>query len=178
MAVPRHRVLDFLRSRSADRIVHLNGTLLDHLLATEELLRSWGSSERLCLAGLAHATYGTDGFAPTLLAWADRAVLGEVAGAEVEETVYLYASCDRSSLYPQFAGDRPVRFRDRFRQVTFEPSDTQLRDFVDLTLANEIEIALPDDTSDPPPWIAPLVAQMEARASPEARRGARRLLRR
>ncbi|HXQ75691.1 MAG TPA: hypothetical protein VN791_04280 [Acidimicrobiales bacterium] len=182
MTVPRELALEFLRSRSADTMTHLNGPLLDHLIATEELLRAWGASEELCLAGLCHATYGTDGFAPFLLPWDQRHVLAEVAGRDVEETVYLYASCDRSRLYPQLSGEGPVRFRDRFRDTTFEPSATQLRDFVDLTLANELEIALGSDArrkappSARPAWIGPLVEQMEKRASTGVVRGARHLL--
>jgi len=169
---PHRSALDFLASRSAHEMPHLNGTLLAHLLATEELLRSWGSPEELCLAGLCHATYGTDGFDPFLVAPDDRGVLRAVVGAEVEETVYLYASCDRSVVYPQLAGDGPVRFRDRFRRRTVAVTDDQLRDFVDLTLANELEIAGHDEASEPPAWIGPLVALVERRASPGARRGA------
>ncbi len=169
----RDAALEFLASRSAHEMPHLNGTLLDHLLATEELLRSWGSAESLCLAGLCHATYGTDGFAPFLVPPDDRGVMRAVAGAEVEETVYLYASCDRFAVYPQLAGDGPVRFGDRFRQLTVAVTDDQLRDFVDLTLANELEIAGHDEASGTPAWIGPLVALMERRASPGARRGAR-----
>src|ERR1700684_4210904 len=108
MTVPRQRALDFLRSHAADTTTHLNGTLLDHLLATEGLLRAWGSSEGLCLAGLCHATYGTDGFAPCLAPWEDRTVLAAVIGGDVEDTVYFYASCDRSLLYPQLSRKGPV----------------------------------------------------------------------
>ncbi len=182
MTVPRQRALDFLRSRSADAIAHLAGTLLDHLMATEGILRSWGSSERLCRAGLCHATYGTDGFAPFLVSYDERDILAAVAGIDVEEIVYLYASCDRSSLYPQLSGDGTVRFRDRFLGTTSEPPDALLRDFVDLTLANELEIALGSGAGgsapslSPPAWIGPLVEQMERRASPGARRGALQLL--
>jgi hypothetical protein len=179
MTVPRQRALEFLRSRSAHTMKHLNGTLLEHLLATEELLRSWGSSEELCLAGLCHATYGTDGFAPFLVPWQDRTVLARVAGGDVEETVYFYASCDRSFLYPQLSRTGPVCFRDRLLDETHEPSDAGLRDFVDLTLANELDVALarrPEGPPVPVPWIGTLVEQMERRASPGARRGASRLL--
>jgi hypothetical protein len=165
---------------------HLNGTLLEHLMATEELLRSWDSPEDLCLAGLCHAAYGTDGFAPCLVSWHDRDVLVRAIGAAAEEKVYLYASCDRDLLYPQLSGAGPVMFRDRFLSRTLEPTDDQLQDFVDLTLANELEIAISgrtvagtDDARSPselPPWIVPLVGAMERRASPGVRRGSQRIL--
>jgi hypothetical protein len=177
VTVPRHRTLDFLLSRSADAVPHLNGTLLDHLVATEELLRSWGCPEDLCRAGLCHATYGTDGFAPFLVPPDDRTPLAAAAGPEVEEMVYLYASCDRSFVYPQLPGDGPVRFRDRFLLTTAVLPPASLRAFVDLTLANEIEVAGSGDrTAGPPPWIGPLVDALEGRARPGVATGARRAL--
>jgi hypothetical protein len=191
MSTVRRRALDFLLSRSTAITPHLNGTLLDHLLATEELLATWGSPEDLSLAGLCHAAYGTDGFAPFLLPLEDRATLAAVVGPEVEDIVYLYASCDRAVVYPQLAGDGPVQFRDRFRGACFEPSEAALTTFVDLTLANELEISvvgrwLPDGSSGatasgdtaagPPSWVCDLTDQLERRASAGARRGARLIL--
>jgi hypothetical protein len=177
---PRAAALDFLRSRSADAAPHVHSTLVDHLIGTERLLRRWGCRQELCLAGLCHAAYGTDGFAPHLVSWHQRdilaAALGEV-GPAVEEIVYFYASCDRSVLYPQIAADGPATFRDRFLGATFEPSELQLRDFADLTLANELDIATKGagrvtKAADLPVWVGPLVEQMQRRASPRARRGA------
>jgi hypothetical protein len=175
----RLRALDFLRAGSADRVPHLQGTLLDHLVATEEILRCWGASEDLCLTGLCHAAYGTDGFAPFLVSFEDRGALASVAGGRVEEAVYLYASCDRSGLYPRLAGDEPVVFRDRFLDCPLLPSEAQVRDFVDLTLANELEIATSmarGGRAGIPSWARDLTKQIETRASPGARRGARHLL--
>jgi len=175
----RVRALEFLRSHSAGTMPHLSGTLLEHLLATEQLLRSWGASEDLCLAGLCHATYGTDGFAPCLLPPDDRGPLARVVGTDVEDMVYLYASCDRAFVYPQLAADGPVAFRDRFRAQTINPTDAQIRDFVDLTLANELDVALSGrrrPTDALPDWIEPFVEQLRHRAGPRARLAAPRLL--
>jgi hypothetical protein len=61
---------------------HLRGTLFDHLVATEDLLRSWSADEDLCQAGLCHAAYGTDGFAPFLVPWDDRGLLVAVCTTE------------------------------------------------------------------------------------------------
>ena len=56
----------------------------------------------------------------------------------------------------------------------------QIRDVVDLTLANELEIALSAGDAvarDPASsWIRPFVSQLETRASPGARHGVHRLL--
>jgi hypothetical protein len=89
----------------------------------------------------------------------------------VEAVVYLYASCDRGATYPQLEKEGPVAFRDRFSDRTFEPSPAALQDFVDLTLANEIEIAAPGSGDSAPPWLLELVGQIQTRASAAARLG-------
>jgi hypothetical protein len=172
----RRRIVGFLRDGGAQSIVHPHGTLFEHLVGTEQLLRVWGCPDTLALAGLTHAVYGTDGFAPHLLEWRERHLLVERVGAEVEGVVYLYASCDRAATYPQLAKDGPVAFRDRFTDRTFELSPSALQDFVDLTLANEIEIAAPGRGDPVPPWLLELVDQMQARASATARHGVAALL--
>jgi hypothetical protein len=169
MTVRRQKALQFLRARSADTVVHVGGTLLDHLVGTEELLRSWGCGEDLCLAGLCHAAYGTDGFGASLVSWTTRHVLFDAVGGDVEAIVYLYASCDRAAVYPRLAGVGPVVFRDRFTDSTFDVSASEIRDFVDLTLANELEIATGEDTG-PAPWLADVIDLMGARASEGVRR--------
>lgn len=172
----RRRIVGFLCDRGAQAIPHPNGTLFEHLVGTEQLLRTWGCSDPVVLGGLAHAVYGTDGFAPHLLGWSARHELVEVAGPEVEAIVYLYASCDRAAVYPQLAKAGPVVFRDRFSERTFEPSDSALQDFVDLTLANEIEIAGPASGDPAPSWLLDLVEQIQARASVPGRLGVEAVL--
>lgn len=57
-----NKAVTFLKRHSADEIRHFNGSLLSHLESTYRLLRDWGNGEDLCIAGLCHAAYGTDGF--------------------------------------------------------------------------------------------------------------------
>ena len=172
----RARIIDLLAGRGAPSMPHPHGTLFQHLLGTERLLRAWGSAESIALSGLAHAVYGTDGFTPHLLGLGERHLLKSLAGGQVESLVYFYASCDRAFVYPQLGVPGPVAFRDRFSGDTFHPPAGALRDFVDLTLANEIEIALPSDDSPTPSWLVQFFEQTEARASDRARQEARALL--
>jgi hypothetical protein len=69
-----------------------------------------------------------------------------------------------------------VAFRDRFTDATFESSASVMQDFVDLTLANEIEIAAPGSGEPVPTWLHGLVDHMQAWASAPARRGVEALL--
>jgi hypothetical protein len=133
-------VLEALAAWGAGAIPHPGGTLLDHLVRTEAMLRSWRASEALALAGLCHAAYGTDGFVPTLLSRQERPVLRGLIGESAEALVYLYASCDRADVYPPLGRQSVVRFRDRFEQTCTELASTSLSEFVELTFANEFDI--------------------------------------
>lgn len=131
-----------LAERGAEAIAHPGGTLLAHLIRTEERLRAWGVADDLALAGLCHAAYGTDGFPQALFDRSDRSVLAQLIGTEAEAIVHLYGSCDRQVLHPQIGVvDRP-RSRDRFTDTTRELTDDEVRAFVALTVANEVDIAV------------------------------------
>jgi len=164
----RSNALQLLRDRHADSIEHLNGVLLDHLERTERLLLAWGSSDALATAGLCHAFYGTDGFAPVLLRLDERAVLTAAVGPDVEGAVYFYASCDRGFFYPRIGAGEWTAFRDRFTGEMFTPSEQQLRAFADLTLANEADVATCGNASSSlPQWFASLAHEFEPLASRE-----------
>jgi hypothetical protein len=144
-AAQRSAALEFLRHHDTATTPHLFGDLLTHLSGVEDLVRAWGGSDLLALAALGHATYGTHGFEPHLLELRDRPVLAATIGTEAEAFVYFYASCDRDAFYPQLEspdttlGD--LHFRDRFEGVDLAPSAEQVTNFVDLTYANEVELA-------------------------------------
>jgi hypothetical protein len=140
------RAVAFLKSHSADQIAHINGNLLAHLEGTCHLLENWDGSISLCLAGLCHAAYGTDGFALSLLDISQRSTLEEVIGSEAERLVYFYASCDRRYLYPRIdrASSTPISFRDRFTERVFVPDRELFSSFLELTFANELELAQKD----------------------------------
>jgi hypothetical protein len=136
----RQRATDFLAAHGAGDIRHPGGTLLAHLQRTADTLIDWGASEPLTLAGLCHAAYGTDGLATFLIDTSQRQQLVSVIGEDAEATVYFYAACDRSQFYPQLGlHDRP-RFRDRFTAREHIPDAAIVRNFVELTFANELDV--------------------------------------
>jgi hypothetical protein len=128
------------------------------------------------MAGLCHATYGTDGFPTALLSLEQRDVLSGVTGPDVEALVYLYASCDRGFAYPRLSDGR-MEFRDRFTGRTFLPAEGELRDFVDLTLANESDVGLVGtSTGEPPEWLLTMFGHFQHLASVSVRNGFDRLI--
>jgi hypothetical protein len=133
------RALGLLRARGAGEIRHPGGNLLAHLLRTHELLRGWGASEPLSLAGLCHAAYGTNGFGTALLALAERDQLRAIIGDEAERIVYVYCACARSDTYARL-GEMPLRVADRFTGGAHVLRGDDAVDFALLTIANELDI--------------------------------------
>ncbi|RKT08728.1 hypothetical protein BX285_7093 [Streptomyces sp. 1114.5] len=136
----RDRIEDFLHTHGADRIPHPGGTLLVHLRRVAALLATWGCAPAVQAAGLCHAAYGTDGFDRTLLALDRRSDLAELVGLPAEALVHLYASCDRAATYPRLGTDERPLFRDRFTGDDHTPTDEDLRAFLAVTAANELDV--------------------------------------
>jgi len=134
-----------LLALGAGEFAHVNGPLAPHLLRTELLLRRWGNREALCTAGLYHAVYGTAGIRGSLASLASRSEVARVIGSEAETLVYLYGSCDRDIFHPRIGTVDQRRFVDRFTTAEQAISEGQLRDFCELTVANELELALAND---------------------------------
>lgn len=125
--------------RGADELEHAGGSLYVHLHRVAKRLTTLGASDTLVLAGLAHAAYGTDGFPTHLFDWqTERPVLEAVIGSEAEQLVYRYGACDRETTWRDLAEHRTVT--DRFTGTSEELSTADLRDFVDLTIVNELDV--------------------------------------
>ncbi len=140
MACETHAgIVDLLGSCGAATVAHPGGDLLTHLLRTEQILRSWGEPDDICLAGLGHTLYGTAGFAVALVPRTSRAVARAVLGETVEALVYRYCSCDREATYPALASP-PVVFADRFSGRTEVAGADDMHAFSVITIANELDL--------------------------------------
>jgi hypothetical protein len=125
-----------LLAKGAGEIEHPGGMLLDHLHRVRTTLRAWGARPELCLAGLCHAFYGTDGFPVAL---GRRAELVNAIGPETERLVYIYAACDRTRTYPTLTAPAGTFF-DRFTHTPITISARERREFAELTVANELDV--------------------------------------
>jgi hypothetical protein len=120
-------------------IPHTQSSLKDHLQATHDLLRAWDCPRNLCLAGLCHSIYGTEGFsiAPTTLE--DREALRDLIGKGAESTAYLFGAHVRNSLWENLERERDFSVEDRFLGRRVAISERELSDLYTLTLANWLE---------------------------------------
>ena len=137
------RVMDkfeVLQAIGAGDFKHLNGSLEAHLRGTESVLKSWGSGELLQVAALFHAAYGTAGFDENMVSLNQRQEIARVIGAAEEALVYLYCSCDRDFVFPQFGKTGEILFKDRFSGSLFVLDEANTKLFCELMVANELEL--------------------------------------
>lgn len=133
------RAREFLAEHGARTIAHPGGTLYEHLSRTAERLRAWDARDDLVLAGLCHATYGTDGFDRYLLPHSSRQPLEEIIGGAAETIVYAYASCERDRTYAGLVAGHALLY-DRFAGAAHTLDRAGIADFVELTFANELDV--------------------------------------
>jgi hypothetical protein len=133
-------VLRFLRDHGAETIPHPGGTLFEHVVRTAVTLSRWGCGPELVMAGLCHATYGTDGFPTALLPVDQRTVLEGLIGEAAEAIVYCYAASDRSVTWPGVGEPGLVAYRDRFTGAPSTLGGTMLRSYWTVTTANELDL--------------------------------------
>lgn len=125
----------------AHRLGHVHGNLLDHLTYTYRYLKDWGNREALCVAGLFHSVYSTHGYQSSICDINRRDKVIAIIGEEAETIVYYFAACDRDDFYPRIGTEYPVIFLNRFLKET-QPLDHRLLcDLLELTMANQLEIA-------------------------------------
>jgi hypothetical protein len=129
-----------LRALGAEGVLHVAGSLAAHLERTGEWLRRFGARDALCRAGRHHAVYGTAGIHGALVPLARRPSIAATIGDEAEAIVYRYAACDRDRFHPRIGGADECMFADRFERRDYVLTAAELRDFCELTFANELDL--------------------------------------
>lgn len=134
--------LQLLATLGAGDFEHLDGSLIEHLKGTKNFLQQWGATIELQDAGLYHAAYGTAGFSHNLVPTDQRVKISSVIGCPAEEIVYQYCACDRKAFFSIVGREGNPKFPNRFTGESYYLPDSMLRNFCELTAANEIEISI------------------------------------
>jgi hypothetical protein len=167
--VRRRRIEALLSAGGAAATDHPGGTLADHLGRTGAVLEEWGAEAWVVDAGRLHAAYGTDAFLhPLPEATPDKVVAA--VGARSEQLIDLYCHCRRAESYPTFLGDSPAAI-DRRDGARHHLDRVQLRAFVELTVANELDVLAhsPDLLERHGAALATLFASWQPLMGPQAR---------
>jgi hypothetical protein len=174
----RERALARLLAFGADGFAHHVGSLAEHLQRTERILRAWGGREALCLAGLYHSVYGSEGITGALVPLDARGAVVRIIGAEAEALVYRFGACARDVFHPRIGTVDELRFADRFTGDEYAIGRQALADFCEMTIANELDLAGESECfrAKHGPELLALFARMRGRASDVALAAARAAL--
>ncbi|MBL8225644.1 MAG: hypothetical protein JNM50_09955 [Chromatiales bacterium] len=139
--LPAALLMRFLERRGAGSVPHLRNTLLGHLRAVHDLLVEWHGPGGLATAGLLHSFYGSDRLHHALGGAAERPVLRQLLGPELEQLVWLYGACDFAWLQAAVAREGRPAYRDRHTgEVRDLPAAVPLP-LCELMVANEVDLA-------------------------------------
>ena len=86
---------ELLELSGAANTRHSGRTLLEHLMNTHGILKSFGASGEVCAAGALHSIYGTTVFGHESLSIKDRPLVRYVIGKRAERLVYLFCRAPR-----------------------------------------------------------------------------------
>jgi hypothetical protein len=152
-----HGLLDALGANQKGRG---GRTLLDHLEGTRAVLARWGSPPEICLAGLFHSVYGAEGgrARDRDANLARRDDVRALIGASAEELAYLYAACERRSLFTNATDSSACVVNDLFEKRERPVSETTLRSLLQIEAANLVEGPLERFDS----WPDGLLVEIEA----------------
>ncbi len=137
--------IEYLRSIECHLVSHSKRTLLDHLVGTHNLLQSWGASESLCLAGLFHSVYGTEGFHATLAGIPDRKIIINIIGKDAESLAWLFGIRTNQSFWEQIRvltrqpDVSAFTFANRLTGQPVPCTKDELLHVINIVLANAID---------------------------------------
>lgn len=132
--------LALLEEIGAEDVDHPRGTLADHLRGTYDILKAWGCSTDVTLAGLYHSVYGTDVFKTVALAPDARDKVVAAIGEDAERLAYVYCALVRESLYDNLrTGGPPYRVRNRRDHTPIDLSLDEYAKIVTIDFANRLE---------------------------------------
>lgn len=120
---------DFLRSLGTEDVPHTGEGFFTHLLAVYRDLKKWGCEEPVCLAGLFHSVYGTEGFRTFCLPLERRGEVRGLIGEHAEKVAYVNCVMDRQTFDDLVEKGGPLRVKER---DTGEWVDMTEKEFLDL----------------------------------------------
>ncbi|MFQ5625818.1 MAG: DUF6817 domain-containing protein [Methyloligellaceae bacterium] len=145
---PPKSAISFLKELGADTIAHhANRNLLEHLIATYELLAGWHHEQAVALAGLMHSVYGTAAFETACLAPSERGRVRAIVGERAERLAFLFSAMERDQFLDTLGSNLIV---SRFGDGTTAVSDADTRIMCEILFANELDLAIAKKGADRP----------------------------
>ncbi len=130
----------FLKSQlGAQDIAHSGRDLYVHLTGTHDLLKDWGATEAIRIAGLFHSIYGTWHFRHKAFSITRRQVIRDLIGEEAEFLVYVFCVAERPKAFLAVAQTSDIRLIDHHTKSEMALTPDQLDALLEIETANLIE---------------------------------------
>ena len=130
------KLIELLIDLNTDSLSHSQGTLIDHLQKTYELLKQWNNPDYVCLAGLFHSIYGTQIYKKQTLGLYKREIIKNAIGIEAEYLVYLFCIMDRGYFYNNLGSNKLRSSQD---ETYILISEKTKRNLCEILVANRLE---------------------------------------
>ena len=130
------KLIALLIELNTDSRPHSQGTLIDHLQQTYELLKQWDNPDYVCLAGLFHSIYGTQFYKEQILGLEKRDLIKDAIGIEAEYLVYLFCIMDRGYFFNNLGSNQ---IRSLQNETYIFISEKTKRNLCEILVANELE---------------------------------------
>lgn len=150
---------------------HSGERLLDHLVATHDLLASWGARPALCDAALYHSVYGTQFLDEELLGSDERDQVRARIGDEAEALAWLWHAVRRESLAGNLSREDDLQIECQDGAVV-GISRRQFEDLVNLMIADAVEQLprrQPENVERQRGWLTPFLPVAMPAAAEAAR---------
>ena len=121
---------------NTDLLSHSQGTLIDHLQKTYELLKQWNNPNYVCLAGLFHSIYGTQIYKKQTLGLDKRDIIRNAIGVQAEYLAFLFCIMDRGYFYNNLNSQK-LRCLEDGSYILI--SEEIKRNLCEILVANELE---------------------------------------
>ncbi|MDJ0838406.1 MAG: hypothetical protein QNK37_17950 [Acidobacteriota bacterium] len=132
------KYLEFLKTANTDENPHSERSLTEHLIGCYNLLKEWGNTEDICLAGLFHSIYGTESYPLTTISAERRLEVKQVIGEKAENLVNLFCRSERSSFFTTIEDPSPL-IRDSDKDELVPITKEELKGLIELEVANVVE---------------------------------------
>lgn len=130
------KLIALLRDLNTDSLSHSQGSLIDHLQKTYELLKEWNNPDYVCVAGLFHSIYGTQIYQKQTLGLEQRNIIKNAIGIEAEYLVYLFCIMHRGYFYNNLDSNELRSSQD---ETCIKISEKTKRNLCEILVANELE---------------------------------------
>jgi hypothetical protein len=136
--MPRANLIEFLRRHGAEASGHSGRSLMEHLVGTWRLLKTWDCAEHVCLAGLFHSIYGTSIYSRRTISRHERAAVRSVVGARAEELAFVFGVLERPAAWmpAMTTGKAPLTGMD---DVVLTLDDATVDELLEIEIANLLE---------------------------------------